>query len=358
MPILDGTSQGIVLTLAIAGVFLSLLSLANLYFFAKRRGGKYLFRFLGFAGALVLASVGGLHFLLPTPEKLLGDAKWYTVDRGNVTRTMVASGEVEAADVTDVVVGLHSPSPGVAAGVIRWVIDNGKMVKKGDLLVEMDDSEWQQQLTEQPMAPARRKFVEEQIANCRMLAPRDGLAIYWIPKIHMGPGHPWLGPDKGELVQEGQRLLSIFDPSKLVVETHISQSQIIRVRLGQPARVHVNRFPNRTFRGQVTRIMPTARAVWVSLSDPVEGLRPDMDAEVSIELGRGENVLRLPKSSLMLSENQTICFVKSGWFLETRVVSVELGDSQFVEIIDGLKEGEQVLLATPRQQLHSRAKER
>lgn len=355
MPSIDWTSQGLVLTLAIAGVFLIVLSLVIQYLSARR--GNLLVHAIGIASGLVLGAVGALYFLPPTPDCFANATDWYTVERGAIELNAVESGEVEPAFITHVLCNLHARTPGQAAGVIRWVIDEGKMVKKGDLLVELDDSEWRKELKEQTqtMTPARRKFLEFQIANCRIFAPSDGLAIHYIESRHMGPGVP-SAVDEGELVKEGQRLLSLFDPSKMEVQTHVSDSQISRVRLGQAARVHVDRFPDRTLEGQVSHIanMPTRAnpgskgtyyAVWVKLSDPVAGLQPGMTAKVGLELVERRNVLRVPRQALMRRDNTNICFVKSGSRIVICTVDIGASDSQFVEIFTGLKEGEQVLVA-------------
>lgn len=350
MPTIDWTQRDVIFSLAVSGLLLIVLSLVLRYWPAKR--GSFLAYAIGIIGALVLGAAGGLYYLPPDPDWFSSSGAWYTVERGDVVTTAVEPGEVEPEDISYIECKLRAPNPSVAAGRIRWVAEEGTMVKKGDLLVALDDSKWQDQLEEKTMTRARRKFLEEQIANCRILAPRDGLVIYYYPERNGDHYNPPASFD--ELVREGQKLLSIYDLSKLVVKTRISQSQIVRVRLGQVARIHIYDFPNRTLEGRVSRIDPiptkvkpgsqgTFHAVWLKPSGLVAELRPRMSAKVSLELARVDNVLCVPTEALLHSGDKTICFVKSGRQIASRMVHIGLSDSRFTVVYGGLKEGEEVL---------------
>ena len=349
---IDWIHQWPIVVLAIAGMFLIALSLEIRYLSAKR--GNILVFLVGIVGGLALGLAGGLYFVPATPDWFENAAEWYTVERGEVVLADVRFGDVEPADVTYMSVKLHSRTPGAAAGVIRWVIDDGTMVKKGDRLVEFDDSEWQKELKEKPTTPERRKYLEEQIANCKIFAPRDGLAIYYIERRHMGPGPVTWVPEAGEQVKEGQKLLTIFDPAKMLVQTHFPESQIGRIRLGHPARIRIAALGDRIVFGRVSVISKKGEwtapdsgrkmfPVWVTLTDPEAGLLPEMGAKVDIDLERRDHVLRVPPQMVLHGDGKFFCYVKSGHRIRNREVTVGLRTPQFVEISTGLEEGEQVL---------------
>jgi multidrug resistance efflux pump len=79
-------------------------------------------------------------------EKMAGGAKTFVaVTRADLNVAVLERGTVEPADATDIVCRLK-------AGLIRWVIDDGTFVKKGQRLLELDDSRLQEQLRTQKIA--------------------------------------------------------------------------------------------------------------------------------------------------------------------------------------------------------------
>jgi RND family efflux transporter MFP subunit len=200
---------------------------------------------------------------------------------------------------------------------------------------------------------AKLKDLETEIANCKMYAPRDGQVFYYVPsQVGFAAEEPSLAV--GGSVREGQKLLYIPDLSKMQVNAHVHESQIGRVRQGQAARVRCDAFPDRTLRGQVSRIAHSPRElglfadekvypVTVKLTEQLAGLLPGMSAEVRIELERRDNVLHVPVQALLRREDKIICFVKSDAEIQERPVKVGLRDPLFAEITAGLQEGEQVL---------------
>jgi HlyD family secretion protein len=108
------------------------------------------------AGLLAVAASGLLAHGGGSPDPAL-----HTVGRGPVRGVVVARGSLEAARSTDVVCRVKSLSGGRPT-TIRWVIDDGTPVRRGDLLVQLDDSELHERLTAQRIAleAARAAWVE------------------------------------------------------------------------------------------------------------------------------------------------------------------------------------------------------
>ncbi len=79
----------------------------------------------------------------------LGDGITHKVAREVLTLTVTERGSLEAARSSDVVCTLKAPTKGGIASTVRWVIDDGSSVKKGDKVVELDSSGLQEQLKEQ-----------------------------------------------------------------------------------------------------------------------------------------------------------------------------------------------------------------
>src|SRR5436305_1925088 len=81
-----------------------------------------------------------------------GEGVTVKVDRGDVVRTVTERGTLEAVRKADIVCRVHPPKPDQPASVIKWVIDDGTRVKKGDVILVLDDSALQDRLKAQEIA--------------------------------------------------------------------------------------------------------------------------------------------------------------------------------------------------------------
>ncbi|MGH9714769.1 MAG: efflux RND transporter periplasmic adaptor subunit [Candidatus Acidiferrales bacterium] len=150
-------------------------------------------------------------------------------------------------------------------------------------------------------------------------------------------------------VQPDTRLYTIADLSEVWVLAQVFQSDLGRIRAGEPADLTVDSYPGRTFRGRVDFIYPdvdmTTRTARVRLvfSNPNLTLTPGMFVNVTLQVPLG-NQLVIPTSGVLQSGTRQIVFVdKGGGYLEPREVQVgtQAGDQYIV--LKGLKAGERVV---------------
>jgi Cu(I)/Ag(I) efflux system membrane fusion protein len=114
--------------------------------------------------------------------------------------------------------------------------------------------------------------------------------------------------------------------------------------------VRVRSYPDRTFPGTVALVYPhlnpatrTVR-VRIELANPHLLLKPDMYAEAEIDISGGNAVLAVPDSAVVDSgEHQIVLVDKGEGRFEPRAVQLGRRGSGFVEIRDGLKDGESVV---------------
>jgi RND family efflux transporter MFP subunit len=328
-------------------------------------------------------AAGRLALVSRLPE---GEQGWYAVSRGDLTQTIVERGTVEPVLATDLKCEARARGPGPVAGVIKSVLGEGTAVKKGQLLLELDDAPLREQLKAQQAvvgqkqaaltraekeragaaaveaardalaaATKRVKELEEDIAHCKIVAPHDGLLVYYVPEqARFGAGDAGVVA-QGEPVREGQKLLRVCDLSKLQVQARVHEALVSRVRVNQAARVRVDAFPGRRLSGRVTQVSPVAsQQDWlaadvkvypttVALEGDVTGLKPGMSAEVRLTVEQRRGVLRLPVPAVLGPGDKRVCYVREGNGIAERVVTLGTSDGEFVEVTGGLKEGEQVL---------------
>jgi Cu(I)/Ag(I) efflux system membrane fusion protein len=153
----------------------------------------------------------------------------------------------------------------------------------------------------------------------------------------------------GMRVNAGDMPFEIVDLSHVWVLADAYESDLAHVAVGMPATLTLKAFPNRTFQGQVTFIDPLldprTRTAKVRIEFLNEGgeLRPEMFGEVVLH-GEGHEGLRIPSDAVIQSGTQSVVFaaVGDGKF-QPREVQLGTGDSQYVEVLSGLQEGDAVV---------------
>jgi RND family efflux transporter MFP subunit len=207
--------------------------------------------------------------------------------------------------------------------------------------------------------------LKEDIGRCVIVAPGDGVAVYFVAEqARFGAGAQSVLA-QGEPVREGQRLLRVADLRQMQVRVMIHEASVARLRpareddktsRGQPATVRVDAFPARTLGGHLRSVAHVASPQdWlsadvkvypavVSFDDTIPELRPGMSAEVRIVVDERKGVLRLPVQALLTEGREKYCYVKNGNAVEKRKLTTGASNHQHVEIKEGLKEGEEVLL--------------
>jgi len=154
--------------------------------------------------------------------------------------------------------------------------------------------------------------------------------------------------EEGAQVGPGTNLARVSNPSRLKAEIRIPETQTKDLKIGQKADVDTR---NGHVAGHVTRVDPASQGgtvgVDVSLDEALPpGARPDLSVDGTIELARLASVLFI-ESPAIGQENGTLSLFKVTPQGEAVRTAVKIGSRsvQFVEIVDGLKEGDQVILS-------------
>jgi HlyD family secretion protein len=261
------------------------------------------------------------------------------VDKGNVTQTVTATGTLSA--VTTVKVGSV-----VSGNVAALHADFNKVVKKGDLLAELDPAPFQAKveqgqaalqkaevdarnadislrrqaaLKEQGLAPqadfdqaqansdsakaevAQAKATLEQantdLRNSKIVAPIDGVVVDREYDVGQSVAASFQAPTIFTIAQ---------DLTKMQVSADVSESDIGMCKVGQPVRFNVDAYPDQTFRGTISQIRLNATVnqnvvtypVIIDVPNPDQALRPNMTANVIIDVATARDVLRIPNAAL------------------------------------------------------------
>lgn len=156
---------------------------------------------------------------------------------------------------------------------------------------------------------------------------------------------------QGMRFMPGEALFQIADVSSVWILADVFERDLAEIRVGQAVEVGIDAFPGKRFSGKVAYIYPTLNAqtrtvpIRIELPNPRGELRPAMYAAVEIKLGAGRTALTVPLSAVIDSgtAQRVIVQVADGRF-EAREVRLGVRSDDHVEVLAGLKEGEQVVV--------------
>jgi HlyD family secretion protein len=190
-----------------------------------------------------------------------------------------------------------------------------------------------------------------QLAACTIKAPVAGQVVY--SSSMMGQWERRNRPiEIGAEIYERQKIISIPDTSEMKVEIKIHETWVDKIQPGQQARITVAAFPDKAFTGKVLKKAP--------LADPEEWLNPDlkvystdvsidgtheflktgMTAKVEVIIEELKNVISVPVQAVINRDGKKVCYVMSSKKPKQREVETGLFNDNFVEIKNGLTEGE------------------
>jgi HlyD family secretion protein len=197
---------------------------------------------------------------------------------------------------------------------------------------------------------ANLKQLEEQLSYTDVLAPIDGVILS--RDVEMGDAVSSILV----LGSSATLIMTLGDTSEVYVKGKVDESDIGKVYLGQPARIKVESFKDKSFNGKVTKISPmgvekdnvTTFEVRVSINNPGGELKAEMTANAEILLEEHKNVLQIPEGSIIY-DNQKKASVEvpdpKGKEGKRKVaVNVGISNGAKTELLGGLKEGDQVVL--------------
>jgi len=151
-------------------------------------------------------------------------------------------------------------------------------------------------------------------------------------------------------------VMTLGDTSQVYVKGKVDESDIGRVYLGQPARIKVESFKDKTFKGVVTKISPmgvekdnvTTFEVRVSIDNPGGELKAEMTANAEIILDEHKSVLQIPEGSILYDKdrNASVEVPDAKGKEGKRKIAINIGISNGAktEVLKGLNEGDQVIL--------------
>ncbi len=156
----------------------------------------------------------------------------------------------------------------------------------------------------------------------------------------------------GMFVKPENQIATLADLSTVWVTAEIFERQSGWVEVGQPAEVRFSYLPGEKFKGQVEYVYPNldqmTRALTVRLKfdNPGETLKPNMFGDVYIFSGAKENIIVVPRESVIRTgTSERVILAKGEGRFEPREVITGIESGDWIEIQSGLNEGEDVVIS-------------
>jgi HlyD family secretion protein len=216
--------------------------------------------------------------------------------------------------------------------------------------IDVDKAKLHQAEAQVAQNKASLKSLEEQLSYTTLVSPIDGEVLSRDVEVGDAVSSILVLGSTATLV------MTIGDTRQVYVNGKVDEADIASVYLGQPARIRIESFKNKTFAGKVTRIAPlgvekdnvTTFEVRVSIDNPNHEIKANMTANAEILCQEHKNALSVPEQALVY-DSQKNAFVdvpdpkaKNG--LRRVAVKAGIANGSRTEILSGLNEGQTVYL--------------
>ncbi len=193
----------------------------------------------------------------------------------------------------------------------------------------------------------------EQLENCKIYAPQDGMVAYHVNASRWG-GSTSIA--EGVAVRERQPLLTLPDLKRMQVKTSVHESVVDQVRAGMRATVRMDAFPELVYEATVesVAVLPDpggwmssgtkAYETIVTIDEDINRLKPGMTAVVEIHIDHLTDVLCAPVQALVQRAGSTWCYISKNGEIEQRFVEQGRTNDKFIEIRSGLSQGDVIVL--------------
>jgi HlyD family secretion protein len=190
-------------------------------------------------------------------------------------------------------------------------------------------------------------------AEARISAAEATLQSAWIEAPFSGT-ITMAEPLPGDQVNAGTQAFRIDDLSRLLVDVEISEVDINRVVVGQPAKLSFDAILAREYSGEVVEVSPVGTIqqglvnfqVMISLTDFDDLIKPGMTAAVNIRVEELEDVLLVPNRAVRVVEGQRVVYILGDNDMP-EMIEIELGATSdlYSEVIGGaLNVGDEIIL--------------
>ncbi|MBW2341487.1 MAG: efflux RND transporter periplasmic adaptor subunit [Deltaproteobacteria bacterium] len=331
----------------------------------------------------------------PKKEAELPTVKVAPVKRGDIAVSIFATGTILPQHQSKI-------GPKVSGTLKKVYVDEGDQVKKGQILAEMEQKniliarrqcEASVRVAEAQLKEAEvkeenlrkemqrlanlyeKKVISQQryddivtahsmavtgleVLGAQILRCKENLAMADQKLKDSTIVAPFSGMIVKRLVNQGEYITTmpptvlflIVNIDKVKTEVGLPEVHLARIATGNPVNIAVDTYPGVTFAGKITTINPLvdpvsrAFTVKIEISNKDHRLKAGMFARVTLYPSVHKGALIVPFKSVVRRDGKTAVFVINGEHVSLRAVTIGITSEQEIEVIDGLRQGEEVVV--------------
>jgi HlyD family secretion protein len=243
-----------------------------------------------------------------------------------------------------------------SADAKETILELKRVERKASAALSQYQSDYQARKLTAEVEQDKYDRLVQQIEVCTLRAPQEGQVVYAKPNSR---SREVFTIEEGASVRERQAIIKLPDMTQMKVEAGIHESRISMVRTELPVRIRVEAYPSEIFHGVVATVssVPTPGRwpnmdlkeypITIRLTDSLEKIRrlkPGLTAQIEILVKQRSDVLQVPVQSVISIGERRVAFVVGDKGPERRDLEIGESSDTAVEILKGVKEGEQVVM--------------
>src|SRR5215472_14056342 len=198
------------------------------------------------------------------------------------------------------------------------------------------------------------RYAQGNASKMTVHSPMDGVVVY---------NTIWLGGrmgtvQQGDQVRPGLPFMAVVDPTQMEVRVELNQVDLLKVRPGLRAKMHLDAYPGIELAATLEDISPlghngdfseTVRvfAARFSVQGTDPKLLPDLSAALDLDLGTEEDALVVPRQSVEFDSGNAFVWVEDGGSFQKHPVKIGPGNDTEVVVLSGLKPGDIIRRTAP-----------
>lgn len=266
--------------------------------------------------------------------------------------------DFESASLRDEWIAKRDAATARIAAAEADLITNDALTKESEARVEGAQRRVAETKAQRDGMLAAVKFAEAALDKTYVRAPFDGVVVLKDAEIGevVSPNSQAGGSARGAVA-------TMVDFASLEVQAEVPETTIAQVKLGSPAQIFLDAYPDHGYSGVVDRIWPTARKqtatieVRVRIEDPDDKLRPEMGVRVVFTEQKPEvapdsevdDALQLPADALVRVDGKDGVFVLERDVVRFRPVTLSASRGDRIAVKSGLTERDLVVRKPPAQ---------
>ena len=219
-------------------------------------------------------------------------------------------------------------------GEVKGIEEIQIFPKASGKLVEMKVKEGDRVRKDQVVALIDRDITGMDFKLAETISPVEGI----VGKVYLDKGAHVSEPGGGS----GTPLAQILNLDSVKIVIQVTEEDLPKVRLGQRAKIKVDAYPDRAFSGAITLVSPTldnlARTAntEITIPNPNHLLKPGMFARVDLITNSPENLILVPRYTVLTEAGKKRVYVVKNGKAEERTVETGFSDGGFTYVKSGL----------------------